>query len=164
MIFITHDLRVAGADVRPHRGDAERRDGRVRRVGSKVLSNPQHPYTQKLIDAVPRLRAAGRHVREGGLMPCALRSWSDVLDMHYLAPAVREHCPDIDLRLGSDLGPLDQIDAAVCWFPPHGLLASLPQLQLVQSLAAGVDHITADPRLPRRCRCAASSIRRWPRA
>ncbi|MDQ0081569.1 glyoxylate/hydroxypyruvate reductase A [Variovorax boronicumulans] len=81
-------------------------------------------------------------------MPC-VALLSDVLDMHYLAPAFREHCPDIDLRLGSDLGPLDQIDAAVCWFPPHGLLASLPQLQLVQSLAAGVDHITADPRLPR---------------
>ena len=40
------------------------------------------------------------------------------------------------------LGPLAQIDAAVCWYPPHGLLAQLPQLQLVQSLAAGVEKVT----------------------
>ena len=29
-----------------------------------------------------------------------------------------------------------------------GLLATLPRLRLVQSLAAGVDHLTSDPRLP----------------
>jgi glyoxylate/hydroxypyruvate reductase A len=74
---------------------------------------------------------------------------SSVIDLQYLAPAFREQCPGIDLRLGADLGELDDIDAAVCWFPPHGLLAQLPKLQLVQSLAAGVDHITADSALPR---------------
>jgi glyoxylate/hydroxypyruvate reductase A len=73
---------------------------------------------------------------------------SDTLDMHYLLPAFRRHCPDIDLRLGSELGDLAQIDAAVCWYPPHGLLAQLPRLQLVQSVGAGVDHIMADPDLP----------------
>jgi glyoxylate/hydroxypyruvate reductase A len=74
---------------------------------------------------------------------------SDVLDMQYLAPAFREACPGIDLRLGADLGRLQDIEAAVCWYPPHGLLARLPKLKLVQSLAAGIDHIVADPQLPR---------------
>ncbi len=74
---------------------------------------------------------------------------SAVLDLHYLCDAFRASCPGIDLRLGPDLGPLEEIDAAVCWFPPHGLLAQLPRLQLVQSLAAGIDHIVADPGLPR---------------
>ena len=81
-------------------------------------------------------------------MPC-VALLSDVIAMDYLAPAFRAHSPGIDLRLGSELGALDQIEAAVCWFPPHGLLARLPRLRLVQSLAAGVDHITADPALPR---------------
>jgi len=73
---------------------------------------------------------------------------SEVLDMQYLAPAFREACPGIDLRLGAELGPLEDIEAAVCWFPPHGQLAQLPKLKLVQSLAAGIDHIVADPELP----------------
>jgi glyoxylate/hydroxypyruvate reductase A len=80
--------------------------------------------------------------------PC-IALLSDVLDLQYLLPAFRQQCPGIDLRLGADLGPLEQIDAAVCWYPPHGVLARLPQLKLVQSLAAGIDHIVADPQLPR---------------
>ena len=74
---------------------------------------------------------------------------SEVLDMQYLANAFTQACPGIELRMGTELGRLDEIDAAVCWFAPHGLLARLPKLKLVQSLAAGVDHLTADPALPR---------------
>lgn len=74
---------------------------------------------------------------------------SAVLELDYLAPAFRAQCPGIDLRLGADLGRLDDIEAAVCWFPPHGVLAELRGLRLIQSLAAGVDHITADRALPR---------------
>ncbi|MFT7116590.1 MAG: glyoxylate/hydroxypyruvate reductase A [Rhodoferax sp.] len=68
--------------------------------------------------------------------------------MQYLADAFNAACPGIDVRMGTDLGALDDIEAAVCWFPPHGLLAQLPGLQLIQSLAAGIDHLVADPQLP----------------
>ncbi len=80
---------------------------------------------------------------------------SEVLDLRYLVPSFEAACPGIDLRIGTDrialssTGSLDDIDAAVCWFPPHGLLARLPRLRLVQSLAAGVDHLLADRALPR---------------
>lgn len=74
---------------------------------------------------------------------------SEVLDMQYLSDAFREACPGIDLRVGADLGRLEDIDIAVCWFPPHGRLAQLTNLKLVQSLAAGIDHLVADPVLPR---------------
>lgn len=74
---------------------------------------------------------------------------SSVIPMQYLADAFEEAQPGIDVRLGADLGALEDIDIAVCWFPPHGRLAQLSKLQLVQSLAAGVDHILADPDLPR---------------
>lgn len=74
---------------------------------------------------------------------------SSAISVQYLANAFETAQPGIDVRMGADLGPLEDIDVAVCWFPPHGRLAQFPNLQLVQSLAAGVDHILADPDLPR---------------
>jgi glyoxylate/hydroxypyruvate reductase A len=68
--------------------------------------------------------------------------------MQYLADAFMTACPGIDVRHGSKLGAAEEIDVAVCWFPPHGALAQFPNLKLVQSLAAGIDHIVADPMLP----------------
>jgi glyoxylate/hydroxypyruvate reductase A len=43
---------------------------------------------------------------------------------------------------------LEEIDAAICWNPPAGSLARMPNLKLIQSIAAGVDHILSDPDLP----------------
>ena len=74
---------------------------------------------------------------------------SAVLDMRYLRPAFEAACPGITLRLLPDLGELTDIEAAVCWAPPPGLLARLPKLRLVQSVGAGIDHLTADRDLPR---------------
>jgi len=74
---------------------------------------------------------------------------SSAIHMQYLADAFEQAQPGIDVRMGDDLGPLEDIDVAVCWFPQHGRLAQFPNMQLVQSLAAGVDHILVDPDLPR---------------
>jgi len=54
MVFITHDLRVAG-QMCDHIAVMQR--GVVVEYGetAKVLGDPQHDYTRKLIDAVPRL-------------------------------------------------------------------------------------------------------------
>jgi peptide/nickel transport system ATP-binding protein len=56
MVFITHDLRVAG-QMCDHIAVMQR--GEVVEYGEthKVLNNPQHAYTRKLIEAVPRLAA-----------------------------------------------------------------------------------------------------------
>ncbi|WP_348753405.1 glyoxylate/hydroxypyruvate reductase A [uncultured Aquincola sp.] len=83
-----------------------------------------------------------------GDRPPVVALLSATIDMAYLVPAFRAACPGIDLRLQPDLGPLDDIDAAVCWVPPPGLLARMPRLQLLQSVGAGIDHMTADPQLP----------------
>lgn len=37
---------------------------------------------------------------------------------------------------------------AAVWHPPHGLLETLPNLEVIFSLGAGVDHILNDPGLP----------------
>jgi glyoxylate/hydroxypyruvate reductase A len=81
--------------------------------------------------------------------PPVIALLSAVLDMRYLVPAFEAASPGVALRLQPELGPLDEIDAAVCWLPPAGLLARLPRLQLVQSVGAGIDHLTADRDLPR---------------
>ena len=80
--------------------------------------------------------------------PC-IALLSEAIDLSVMAPAFERVSPGIDLRFGTDLGRLEDIDAAVCWYAPKGLLARLPNLRLVQSLAAGVDHLTDDPELPR---------------
>jgi glyoxylate/hydroxypyruvate reductase A len=77
---------------------------------------------------------------------------SDQIPMDYLVPAFRARFAEADLRLADtqvqQLGALDEIDVAVCWSPPPGLLARMPRLRLVQSVGAGIDHITRDPGLP----------------
>ena len=60
MVFITHDLRVAG-QMCDHIAVMQR--GEVVEYGEthKVLGNPQHAYTRKLISAVPQLTRQPRH-------------------------------------------------------------------------------------------------------
>ena len=56
--------------------------------------------------------------------------------------------PGLDLRIWPEIGDPDEIDAALVWRAPPGLLASLPRLRLILSLGAGVDAMLADPTLP----------------
>src|SRR3954453_15386367 len=67
------------------------------------------------------------------------RRWREVL-----AAAM----PDLETRFWPEIGDPSDIEIALVWKPPHGLLASLPNLKLVASLGAGVDHIFEDPALP----------------
>lgn len=59
-----------------------------------------------------------------------------------------KHLPDLELRVWPELGDPTEIEAALVWRPPPGLLERLPNLRAVLSLGAGVDHIFADPSLP----------------
>ncbi len=73
---------------------------------------------------------------------------SSGLDLGFLVPAFRRQRPDADVRLGTRAGSLDDIEAAVCWNPPRGELNRMPNLKLIQSIAAGVDHLLSQPDLP----------------
>ena len=48
---------------------------------------------------------------------------------------------EIEVRIWPEIGDRDEIDYALVWRPEPGLLASLPNLKLILSLGAGVDHI-----------------------
>jgi glyoxylate/hydroxypyruvate reductase A len=63
-------------------------------------------------------------------------------------PALKEHIPDLDFRIWEEPGDPADIDMALCWKPPAGGLAKFPNLKVILSLAAGVDHLFGDPDLP----------------
>jgi glyoxylate/hydroxypyruvate reductase A len=48
-----------------------------------------------------------------------------------------------------DLGDPADIDYALVWMPEPGVLANLPALKAIFNLGAGVDHLLADPSLPK---------------
>jgi glyoxylate/hydroxypyruvate reductase A len=62
---------------------------------------------------------------------------------------LRKHIPELEMRIFPELGNPKDIDAALVWKPQPGLLASLPNLKMIASLGAGVDHLLEDATLPR---------------
>jgi glyoxylate/hydroxypyruvate reductase A len=64
------------------------------------------------------------------------------------AGVARRLAPDLDLRVAPDVGDRTQIDYALTWWPQPGLLKTLPNLRLIVSVGAGVDHLFSDPDLP----------------
>jgi glyoxylate/hydroxypyruvate reductase A len=62
---------------------------------------------------------------------------------------LRALAPQRDVRLWPDrVGDPADVTVACVWKPPHGLLASFPNLAAIFSLGAGVDHVLDDPGLP----------------
>ena len=64
-------------------------------------------------------------------------------------PQLARLMPELEVRIWPEIGDPAEIDYALVWHPEPGLLASLPNLKLILSLGAGVDHILCDPHLPR---------------
>lgn len=65
------------------------------------------------------------------------------------AQALAPHCSELELSDFPVVGDPAAIEAALVWYPPPGALGMFPRLELVHALGAGVDHILADPALPR---------------
>jgi glyoxylate/hydroxypyruvate reductase A len=63
-------------------------------------------------------------------------------------PQLARLMPELEVRIWPEIGHPAEIDYALVWRPEPGLLASLPNLKLILSLGAGVDHIFTDPHLP----------------
>ena len=63
-------------------------------------------------------------------------------------PELRRQIPDREVRVYPDIGKPDDIDYALIWRPPAGVLKQLPNLKVMLSLGAGVDGVLSDPELP----------------
>jgi glyoxylate/hydroxypyruvate reductase A len=64
------------------------------------------------------------------------------------AGLARKLDPGLDVRVAPDLGRREDIRYALAWQAPAGLLKTLPNLALIVSVGAGVDHLLSDPELP----------------
>jgi glyoxylate/hydroxypyruvate reductase A len=63
-------------------------------------------------------------------------------------PQLARLMPELEVRIWPEVGDPAEIDYALVWRPEPGFLASLPNLKLILSLGAGVDHILTDTHLP----------------
>jgi glyoxylate/hydroxypyruvate reductase A len=64
------------------------------------------------------------------------------------AAELRALDPHLDIRIAPTIGSAGDIDTALVWQPPPGLLRTLPNLGLIVSVGAGVDALLDDPTLP----------------
>jgi glyoxylate/hydroxypyruvate reductase A len=62
--------------------------------------------------------------------------------------ALKAEIPDLDIRVWPETGDVADIDAALVWNHPPGELTRYPNLRLILSLGAGVNHVLDDPNLP----------------
>jgi len=56
--------------------------------------------------------------------------------------------PEVEVRLWDDPGDKAKVDYAVVWQPPPGGLKTFPNLKVIVSMGAGIDHVLRDPELP----------------
>ena len=69
-------------------------------------------------------------------------------DMEVWSSALQEAMPEMDVKVYPDEGDIDDIEYAVVWKHPRGILNQYPNLKAILSLGAGVDHVISDPELP----------------
>jgi glyoxylate/hydroxypyruvate reductase len=64
------------------------------------------------------------------------------------ATAAMEQGSGLDIRVWPEVGRTEDIRYALAWWPPPGVLKTFPNLELIVSVGAGVDHLMRDPELP----------------
>ncbi|SEF64715.1 2-hydroxyacid dehydrogenase [Algoriphagus boritolerans] len=62
--------------------------------------------------------------------------------------ALTFHQPDIDIQVYPNIDRPQDVEMALLWQHPPGYLSTLPNLKLISSLGAGVDHILRDSAVP----------------
>lgn len=60
------------------------------------------------------------------------------------ARALHDAMPDLEVRIWPDIGDPAEIDYALIWAAPDRMLHDLPNLRVIFSLGAGVDHLLGD--------------------
>src|SRR5688572_17085841 len=61
---------------------------------------------------------------------------------------MEQHLGSLDWRRLDGIGRKEDIEVALAWDPPAGVLASLPNLKLIVSLGMGVDHLLKHKDIP----------------
>lgn len=69
-------------------------------------------------------------------------------DPHPWVTALKALDPDLDIRIWPDDSPTEEVELALVWNHPPGILRRYPGLRCISSMGAGVDHLLSDPDLP----------------
>ena len=62
--------------------------------------------------------------------------------------ALQQHMPELEVRVWPDVGDPHEVEYALVWNPPAELFDSLPNLKVIFSVGAGLDHLLNGARLP----------------
>jgi glyoxylate/hydroxypyruvate reductase A len=68
--------------------------------------------------------------------------------MEVWSNGLQKAMPEMDIKVYPDDGDVNEVEFAVVWKHPRGILKKYPNLKAILSLGAGVDHIISDPDLP----------------
>ena len=69
-------------------------------------------------------------------------------DMEVWSNGLQKAMPEMDIKVYTDDGDVNEVEFAVVWKHPRGILKKYPNLKAILSLGDGVDHIISDPDLP----------------
>jgi glyoxylate/hydroxypyruvate reductase len=56
--------------------------------------------------------------------------------------------PEIEIQVFPEISDKDAVELVILWQHPKGILKEFPNLKLICSMGAGVDHILSDPEIP----------------
>ena len=70
-------------------------------------------------------------------------------DTNAWTQALKNAAPDVDLRIHPEDGNPREVEYALVWNHPTGIFKKYPNLKVIASMGAGVDHILSDPELPK---------------
>ena len=62
--------------------------------------------------------------------------------------ALKAHQPDLEIEIWPQIASPERVEFALCWNHPPGSLKHFPNLKMVSSFGAGVDHLLNDPHIP----------------
>ena len=81
-----------------------------------------------------------------GAMTILILSTSNRAEQFYATARAQD--PAARIRVWPDTGPVEDIRCVLAWVPPMGVMKTLPNLELIVSVGAGVDGILKDAELP----------------
>ena len=70
------------------------------------------------------------------------------LKSEWWASELLQQDPDLDVCIWPNVADPNSVEYALAWKPPAGAIATFPNLKVVFSLGAGVDHLLTDPSFP----------------
>ena len=62
--------------------------------------------------------------------------------------ALKAEAPDLDLEVYPEVQDPEKVEFVLSWKHPHGIYKDFPNLKVIASMGAGIDHIIEDPDIP----------------